>query len=145
MAGKPFHCKLITPEAHVLTEEIEYAQLPLWDGQAGILANRAPLMAKLGLGELRLDFHVRGGQGGSRSFLLEDGFAHMVDNTLTLLAERAIPVETLSEQEAQAELAEAQARSPQNDAERELVSRDRHRAEWKLKLAKKFRAAGGGI
>lgn len=140
MAEKSFRCRLITPEARVLDEQVSYVQLPLHDGQAGILPMRAALMAKLGLGELRIDF----AKGGARSFLVEDGFAQMAGDTLTLLAEKAIPVESLSEESAKAELAEAQSRKLEGD-EVARLTRDQNRARLKVTLAQRFRAKGGAI
>ena len=64
-------CKLITPTDCILEEEISHAVIPAWDGLFGVLPGRAPIVAKLGLGELRLDFPDQGGDkkthGGSRS------------------------------------------------------------------------------
>jgi len=122
-------------------EAVTYAQLPLWDGQAGVLTGRAPMLAKLGLGELRLDFP----EGGDRAYLVEGGFVQMVDNRLTVLAELAVPVESISEQEARAELAEAEARKPQSPDEAKAIDKDRRRAQAKLRLAQAFKARGGGI
>lgn len=139
--AKTIQCKLITPEACILNEDITAAQLPLHDGQAGILPRRAPLMAKLGLGELRFDFP----EGGSRGYLLDGGFVQMLGDRLTLLAESAEPVEQISEQEASAELAEAEARRPQTAEEHQRVAHDRKRARMKVEMARKFRATGGGI
>ncbi|MEC9373431.1 MAG: F0F1 ATP synthase subunit epsilon [Planctomycetota bacterium] len=130
--------KLITPEAVVLSEKITAAQLPLHDGQAGILPRRAPLMAKVGLGELRVDFPA----GGSRSYVVDGGFVQMVGDKLTLLAESALPAEQLSEQEASAELAEAEARKPQTAGEMERIAHERRRARLKVDLARRVRTSG---
>ena len=141
MADSNFRCKLITPEACVLDNDVTSVVFPQWDGQVGVLHNRAPLMSKLGLGELNIDFV----EGGSRSYLIEGGFAQMVDNHLTLLAEHAQPVETISEQEAQAELAEAEARNPQDSRDMARVTHERRRAKLKVDLARRFREQGGGV
>ena len=103
MAKKSFNCTVITPQERLLDEEVTYVNLPLHDGLMGILPGRAPILAKLGLGELKITSAV----GGDRSYMLEDGFVQMIGSSLTLLAKTATPVEGLSEQEANAELAEA--------------------------------------
>lgn len=139
MAKESFRCRLITPEARVLDEDVTYVSLPLWDGLAGILPNRAPFVAKLGLGELTMDFP----EGGRRSYLLEDGFGQMYADTLTILAQKAIPVETLSEEDAKAELAEAAARASTQGDEMRAITRDRERARLKVRLARGFRERGG--
>lgn len=36
--AKTFHCKLITPMAKVLDEEVVYASVPAWDGMLGVMA-----------------------------------------------------------------------------------------------------------
>lgn len=150
MADKTFRCRLITPLAQVLDEPVTYASIPAWDGLFGVLPGRGPIVAKLGLGELRLDFpSTQSAKGGSRSFLVEDGFVQMVDNRLTILASKAIPTETLSPQDAAAELAEAESRKPadgdpvKHRLEAERLNKDRQRARAKVRLAR--RSAGKGI
>lgn len=150
LAAKTFRCRLVTPAAQVLDEQVTYASVPAWDGLFGVLPGRAPIVAKLGLGELRLEFPDRAGaQGGERSFLVEDGFVQMVNDRLTILAAKAFPTESLSVTEAEKELAEADRRTvTEADAtkrrlESERLGRDRARARTKVRLAKM--ASGRGI
>ena len=150
MAAKTFRCRLVTPSAQVLDEPVVYASVPAWDGLFGVLPGRAPIVAKLGLGELRLDFPDTGkSRGGSRSFLVEDGFVQMVNDKLTILAAKAFPAETLSAGEAEKELAAAE-RATTSEAdpikrrvETDRISKDRARARAKAAMAK--RAGGRGI
>ncbi len=149
MATKTFQCRLITPTAKLLDEAVTYASVPAWDGLFGVLANRAPIVAKLGLGELRLEFPDKSGSaGGERSYLVQDGFAQMVDNRLTILAGRAIPVESLNLGEAQAELSAATGKkaSGETPAARQTSLEQNQRAaalaREKVRLA---RSAGKGI
>jgi F-type H+-transporting ATPase subunit epsilon len=144
MADKTFRCRLITPAAQILDEQVKYVSLPAWDGLVGVLPNRGPMVSKLGMGSLRIDFpDQQGARGGTRTFLVEDGFVQMVNNKLTILAGNAIAAETLLNSEAQAELAEAQARKPtpgpSSAKEMDQISRDRARARLKLRLAQESR------
>ena len=109
MANKTsFRCKLVTPTAALLDDEVKYASIPGWDGLLGVMPGRAPLLIRLGMGELRLDFaDTQKYEGGRRSYFLEGGVAKMEGDRLTILAESAIPAEQLSEPEAQQELATA--------------------------------------
>ena len=148
MAVKSFRCRLVTPVAQVLDEQVTSAVIPAWDGLFGVLPDRAPIVAKLGLGELTLDFADSSqGKGGSRSFLVEDGFVQMVNNKLTILAAKAIPTESLSVSEAQTELREAEARRPDASknakAESDKITADKARARMKIHLAQK--SGGKGI
>lgn len=148
MAQKSFNCRLITPEAQVLDGAVTAAVVPCWDGQLGILPMRAPMVAKLGIGELRLDFADGAqGKGGSRSYLVEGGFAHMLGDHLTILAERAIPAESISESAAQKELdaAEAKLVSATVPTVVTRLKKERDRAEQRVRAARAFKARGGGI
>jgi len=138
VAKKSFNCKLITPEQRLLDEQVTYVNVPLHDGLMGILPGRSPILAKLGLGELK----ITSAEGGDRSYMLEDGFVQMVGESLTLLAKAAIPVEKLSEGEAKAELAEATARTATDGEEMRRITRDRERARLKMRLARNFRQSG---
>jgi F-type H+-transporting ATPase subunit epsilon len=88
----PFKASLITPETIVLEAHVNAAQIPAYDGQVGILVNRAPLLAKLGTGILRLDIAgPSGGAGETQRFLVSGGYAQMKGDELTILATEAIP------------------------------------------------------
>jgi hypothetical protein len=80
-----FKCVVVTPEQQMFDETITQAIVPAHDGKIGILTDRAPLLVKLGAGELRLD--LQGGQ--SRRFTIKGGIAQMKDNQLTILTSEA--------------------------------------------------------
>lgn len=100
-----FQCTLVTPEQQVLDEQITQAIVPAHDGKVGVLTGRAPLLVKLGLGELRLD--LVGGE--KRVFFIDGGVAQMKDDVLTIVTDEAIPHAEIDAETARAELAEATA------------------------------------
>lgn len=108
--AQSFRCRVVTPVAAVVNEEVKYVQLPAWDGSMGFLPGRAPILARLGFGELRLDIaDSTKGQGGTRRYFLEGGVAKMQDEELLILADKAIASENLSVADAEAELKAASA------------------------------------
>lgn len=139
--ARTFRCSIVTPAAAVFEGDVTYASFPAWDGQQGMMAGQSPLLTRLGTGSLRLDFPPP--DGGSRWYLIDGGFAQVQDGGLTLLTESATPAETLSLQDAEAELAEANARVIQGAKDRTAVERDQVRAMAKRSLAKA--ASGRGI
>lgn len=146
MAGKAFSIRVITPVGKVLDAQAVSASVPMHDGSMGFLASRGPIVGKLGLGTLSVTFAEGGEKGGSRDYLVEDGFAQMVNNRLTVLTTRAIPAETLTEADAQSELTAAESRRPTNPADRteaQNLRRERERAQAKLRMARA--RAGKGI
>lgn len=99
-----FQCTIVTPEAQTFDQPVKQVILPAHDGQMGILTNRAPLLAKLGIGPLQVDLT----DGKSMYFFVEGGVAQMKDNKLTLLTHQAIPAEAIKPEDARAELAKAE-------------------------------------
>lgn len=84
----PFQITVVTPEQQILDETVTAAVIPAHDGKMGILTDRAPLLVKLGKGELTLDL-----PGGRKQTLrVEGGVAQMRDNKLTVLTEKASAV-----------------------------------------------------
>lgn len=138
----------MTPTHALLDDRVRYASVPLHDGLAGFQPGRGPLVARLGLGELRLDFaDTRESKGGSRSFFIDGGFAKMSDEGLTILAEDAVAVETIAKTDAQAELAAAEARKPDLHAADAMaqsarITHERNRARLKVRLAGQARERG---
>lgn len=137
VAKKSFRCKLVTPTAALVNDQVSYVSLPAWDGLMGVMPDRAPMLVKLGLGELRLDFADSDkGQGGSRSFLVDGGLVEMANNQMTILAERAIPGEAIIASEAEAEFRAAQAAgATATGAGRAKAQKDLDRARLKLQLS----------
>lgn len=144
MAEKSFHCRVVTPIAKLVDGEMTYASVPAWDGLFGVLPQRAPLLARLGLGELTLHHaDANSSPGGNRSFLVDGGFVKMADNSLTILAERATPAEELTVTDAEAELAEVEARRlPEDAGQQAELRRDRARALLKVRLAREVQSRG---
>lgn len=126
-----FKCVIVTPEAQALDAQVSQVILPAFDGQLGILTGRSPLLAKLGLGALRLD--VVG--GGRQSFFVEGGVAQMKGNTLTVLTNEAVPAAEIDPATARAEYAEAEARVATTVKEMEDRRRQMNRALAKQELA----------
>jgi F-type H+-transporting ATPase subunit epsilon len=77
-------CSLITPEQEVFEKDATYVDLPAHDGQMGFMANRAPLLVKLGTGVLTVK-----GTGGETKVNISGGFAQMKGNTLAVLTDSA--------------------------------------------------------
>jgi F-type H+-transporting ATPase subunit epsilon len=80
-----FACVVVTPEQQVLSESLTQAIIPASDGLLGILTDRAPVLAKLAKGPLRLDL----ASGQTRLFQIDGGVAQMKDNKLTILTQTA--------------------------------------------------------
>jgi F-type H+-transporting ATPase subunit epsilon len=104
MADGMFKASLITPEAIVLETTVSEVQIPAFDGLLGILNNRAPLLAKLATGVLRLTT-----SGGVQRYLVSGGYAQMKDNELTILASEAIPAAEITPQRISGEQAKLDA------------------------------------
>jgi len=126
-----FRCTIVTPEEQVLDESLTQAILPAHDGLLGILTDRAPLLAKLGQGPLRVDLAA----GGSRHFYIEGGIAQMKDNNLTILTNEATPANEIDAEAARAEYNEAVARRITPEYTAEDRSRQLARARAKQQLA----------
>lgn len=136
-----FHCTIVTPTETVFDHEVTYASFPAWDGQHGVIAGQSPMLSRLGIGALRLDF----AEGGSRVYLLEGGFAQVHENQLTLLTNRATPAEQLSLEDAEAALAEANSRVASGGEDRATIDRDQQRALEARALARAVAERGGAI
>ncbi len=90
MAKNAFDCTVVTPTASLVSGKVVYANVPAWDGQMGFMPGRAPILTRLGKGDLRLDFaDTSKGQGGTSSYRVEGGFVKMADDRLVILAEKA--------------------------------------------------------
>jgi F-type H+-transporting ATPase subunit epsilon len=101
MATFPF--ELASPARLVFTGEADQVDCPGAEGDFGVLANHAPLIAALRPGILT----IRQG-GGTKRFYVRDGFAEVNPSGLTVIVEYAVPAEELSADELAKEIAAAE-------------------------------------
>ena len=128
-----FQCVVVTPEEQTLDESVSQVILPAWDGEIGILTDRAPLLVKLGIGVMRVD--VAG--GSSRRFMIDGGIAQMKGNRLTVLTNQAIASEDVDLESARAQYAEAEARIPTDAKTRDDRANQMKKARVQQELAGK--------
>jgi F-type H+-transporting ATPase subunit epsilon len=126
--GKSLRCVIVTPERAVLDEPADFVALPMYDGELGVLPGRAPLIGRLGYGELRTQ---RAGQ--TRRFFVDSGFAQVRSNVVTVLTPRAIPAEEIDRSAARQALEEAMrpASTPESQ-EAQLKAQERARAQLRV-------------
>jgi F-type H+-transporting ATPase subunit epsilon len=107
-----FHCSVITPERAVLETEATFVAFPAHDGEVGILKDRAPLLYRMGIGELRVE-----SPEGNHVLFVAGGFAQMVENRLTLLTEQAQRIDEIDPAAVERSLAEAHDMPTASEAE----------------------------
>ena len=131
----PLRIVLVTPETTLLDEPVEALRFPLYDGQIGILPGRAPLVGRLGSGELRITTAK-----GLGSYFIDGGFVQVKENVVSLLTDKAQLSSTLDPRKAEDELLAVQQRHPKNDAEFAAKDTDLERVRHKLTLARRAKA-----
>ncbi len=102
MTSRPLQCVVVTPERAVLDESTDFVALPMYDGELGVLPGRAPLIGRLGCGELRT---VHGPK--TRRFFIDGGFVQIRHNVVTVLTSKALPAEEIQLAAAEQALQEA--------------------------------------
>ncbi len=124
-------CVVVTPERAVLDDTVEFVALPMYDGELGVLPGRAPLIGRLGYGELR----TRTGDVVHR-FYVDGGFVQVRANVVTVLTPRAMRAEDINPVDATRLLQEAQApgRTPQ---EQETHLKNQARARAQIRVAQR--------
>jgi F-type H+-transporting ATPase subunit epsilon len=127
---RPLQCVVVTPERALLDQVADFVVLPMYDGELGVLPGRAPLVGRLGYGELR----IRRGQQTER-FFIDGGFAQVRENTVTVLTSRALKASEIDphavHQTLQAALAPAA-----NAQEQEVHRKVQERARAQLRVAR---------
>lgn len=121
---------VITPEKRVLDETAESVVIPAHDGELGVLAGRAPLMCRLGTGQLR---YQTGGR--TQRLLVDGGFGQVVRDEVTVLTDSVMQqAEITDERIAEAE----QALEAVGGGDDEAVAR-RERAQRRVYLMRSMR------
>src|ERR1700727_1487187 len=96
--------RLVTPDRVLLDATATAVELPSMSGYMETLYGAAPLLAELGAGEVRL----HGGSAGEQTFFVAWGFAEVLPERVTILAETALHPNEIDRAEAERELQEGE-------------------------------------
>ncbi len=122
---------VVTPEKPLLDEPVSSLRFPLYDGQIGILPQRAPLVGRLGYGEL-----VVTTAQGERSYYIDGGFVQITGSVVSLLTHRAIPASQVDAKEAEALLEKSKDMPTLTETEYDMKLREQERARRMMDVAK---------
>ena len=99
----PLLLEIVTPERLAYSDTVDAVQLPGAEGEMGVLPNHAPLLATLGVGELR----IRRG-GFEESFAIVGGFVQVRPDKVVVMAETADMASEIDVEKAQEARREAE-------------------------------------
>ncbi|MDI3565737.1 F0F1 ATP synthase subunit epsilon [Bradyrhizobium sp. Arg816] len=85
-----FHFDLVSPEKLAFSGEVDQVDIPGWEGDFGVLAGHAPVVAAVRPGILTI---IAGGQ--KQKVIVLGGLAEVSDNRLTVLADVATSIEEI--------------------------------------------------
>lgn len=123
---------VVTPEKAWLDKTVGMVVLPLFDGEMGVLPGRAPLIGRLGAGELRLMK-----EGAVERLFVEAGFVQIRSNVVTILTARAVKAADVTTAAAEQARNDAEALPYGNAVERANKAKARDRALGMKKVAAK--------
>jgi F-type H+-transporting ATPase subunit epsilon len=124
--------EVVTPERLVVKDVSDYVQLPGKSGYLGILPGHAPLLTELAVGEIK--FH---NQSGDHYLAVAWGFAEVLPDKVTILAETAERAAEIDVARAQAAKQKAEAALKAGGPESADAAVALQRAETRLEVAEK--------
>ena len=96
--------RLVTPDRILVDATADAVELPGRTGYLEVLLGAAPLLTELGAGEVR----IHGGEAGDQRYNVAWGFAEVLPDRVTILAESALKPEEIDTARAQQQLADGQ-------------------------------------
>jgi F-type H+-transporting ATPase subunit epsilon len=130
---------VVTPERQIIRGKVVEVVIPGLDGQLGILPGHAPLITELGIGEM---YYRASTSANAVPLAIISGFAEVLPDRVTVLAETAERPEEIDLTRAEAALARAQKRvaatsDPNIDWDRASIALQR--AVIRIQVARKYR------
>ncbi|MCD6034539.1 MAG: atpC [Rickettsiales bacterium] len=130
-----FTVELVTPEKLLLSEEVEMVEVPGSEGDFGVLAFHAPMIASLRLGVVKTS---GADKSDEKVFFVAGGFAEVANNRCTILADEALPVSELNADKARKRLEDAEfsLKHAETESEKARATQEKTIAEAQLGLLK---------
>jgi F-type H+-transporting ATPase subunit epsilon len=129
-----FQLEIVTPEKMVVRDTAEEMQIPGKNGSLGILPGHAPLITELAVGEIEYQ-----ASGSVHHLAVAWGFAEVLPDKVTILAETCERPEEINVERAQEarQRAERRLQSGGSETDYNRANHALQRAEARLDVAKK--------
>jgi len=140
MSVEAIQLVIVTPQRQLLRENVAEVQLPGANGYLGVLPGHAPLITELGIGEL--SYHDLSGKESAHLAIIR-GFAEVLPDRVTVLAETAELAHEIDLARADAARARAEKRLTSGDTniDWDRASVSLQRALIRIQVARKRRGA----
>jgi F-type H+-transporting ATPase subunit epsilon len=126
------HVSIVTPESTTFDEAADSLVVPLFDGEAGILAGHAPMIGRLAPGELRVS-----AGGKSHRFYVDGGFVQVLNDQVSVITGNSMPASQINVAAAQKLLDETQITANDKAEIVDLKTRTLAQARAQLRIAER--------
>lgn len=123
---------IVTPEATTYEQEVDSVVVPMLDGELGVWPGHAPMIGRLGPGELRVNIG-----SNTQRFFVDSGFVQITGNGVSVLPGKSIPASDLDLAKAKADLHRAKQLSADKPELMELKRKAIAQAKAQIRMAEK--------
>lgn len=125
------HCVVVTPEKTELDTACDSMIVPMFDGELGIQAGRAPMVGRLGFGIMKIKTN-----SSVDEWFVDGGFLQVTREGVFVLTDALIKPDKLDGKQAQAELDKAMAMVSNSPESAAFKERALSQARAKVRLAR---------
>lgn len=127
-----FKLEVITPQKKVLSQDAEFVMMRTTEGDMGILAGHAPIVAELAIGEMKIK-----NNGEEVVYFVSGGFLDVSAERTLILADEAMDIRDIDVEQAKrdAEVAQQKLAKLKEDRDLAVTQRALQEALTKVRLA----------
>jgi F-type H+-transporting ATPase subunit epsilon len=131
-----FKLEVITPIKKILEKEVEMIILRTTEGDMGVLANHAPFVAELAIGEMKIK-----SSGEEVAYFVSGGFIDISREQTTILADEAIDAREIDVERAKQDAEVAQAKLTKLKEDRDIAATQKalQDALTKVRIGEQYR------
>ncbi len=131
-----FFLEIVSPLGIIFEGEADSVSIPTFDGRITVLANHAPLLAKLSEGEVELKQNKK-----NTTIVIAGGFLEVKNNSVYVLSDYAVRAESIeiAKSEAKKKQAEEKLKEKLDREDFAIADKDLRLSILELKVAQKIR------
>lgn len=123
-----YQCAIVTPERQIFSDAVEYMVLPGSDGEMGVLIHHAPTITTLKPGRVRI--RREGSSDTTDTFVVSGGYAQIEGEIVNVLANRAVNVSDIDEQDVKSQIAQLESQVDALDKEDTRLAYLQGQLDW---------------
>lgn len=130
-----FKVKVVTHTKKVIDQDADYLRVRTTEGDLGILANHAPLVSELAMGQMEIEYQDKTKRD---AYFVSGGFLEISNNEATIIADEIMSIDEINLETEEKQISQIKSLIAKGDENTLLLEKKLKEAQMKIEIKNSY-------